>query len=107
MNEFSETGKSVQMSSADSFPPSPDSNASSPPISPTYYGLSNHKFEADQHIIALEMTNLLPSVKIACCTGNQEVKVKLKQNLAVPGPKVCSVFYHLSLTKCSMYLTLP
>lgn len=88
MSEFRETGKSVQMSGVDSFPPSPDSNASSPPISPTYYGLTSQKFDADQFVTSSEQTNLLPSVMIASCTGNQEIKVKLKQNTAVPGPKV-------------------
>ena len=85
LNEFHDKTKPV---GTESPPPSPDSNTSSPPISPSYYGLSSHKLTADQYATPPRQTNLLPSVMIACCAGNQELKLKIKQNLAVPGPKV-------------------
>lgn len=36
-----------------------------------------------------EPTDLLPKVKIVGSCGKQNMKIRLKQNDAIPGPKVC------------------
>ena len=40
-----------------------------------------------------EVSDLLYKVKVLSSCGKQNIKIKLKQNDALPGPKVCNTFY--------------
>lgn len=66
-------------------PPSPGSSTSSPPI-PTPLGPDS--ISAESFAAPYYPDHLLPSIKIATFAGQSEIKLKVKQNLAVPGPRV-------------------
>ncbi|XP_032229224.2 autophagy-related protein 2 homolog B isoform X2 [Nematostella vectensis] len=89
LDEFHETARTVPSTighrSPDSPPPSPNSGASSPPISLGSMGnLANELYDKSK----LSQTSLLPAIQIANFAGNQEVKLRVKQNSAIPGTKI-------------------
>lgn len=69
-------------------PPSPGSDSCSPPLHHPHGPLEGLSLSAEQFTTPPLSGSLLPPIKIATFAGHSEIKLKLKQNVAVPGPKV-------------------
>lgn len=84
MDEFHEAARTMppgfDCDSPHSPPPSP--TVSSPSMSACFESVASQLAKS-------EKSSLLPSIQIGRFSGKLEVKLKLKQNVAVPGSKVC------------------
>lgn len=69
-------------------PPSPGSGSSSPPLHYPHSSLEGVSMSAEQFRSPPLSGVLLPPIKVATFAGHSEIKLKLKQNSAVPGPRV-------------------
>lgn len=90
LDEFPEESRTMPQASdlPQSPPPSPGSGSCSPPLHHPHSPLEGLSLSAEQFPTRPLSGSLLPQIKIATFAGHSEIKLKLKQNVAVPGPKV-------------------
>jgi hypothetical protein len=85
LDEFHETARTMppgfNPESPESPPPSPSSGMSSPSISPCFNDMAEQLAKSSK-------ISLLPSIQIGSFSGHLELKIKLKQNISIPGSKV-------------------
>lgn len=99
LDEFPEESRTMPQVSdlPQSPPPSPGSGSCSPPLHHPHGPLEGLSLSAEQFPTRPLSGSLLPQIKIATFAGHSEIKLKLKQNVAVPGPKVgfdyCNVLF--------------
>ena len=89
-DEFPEESRTMPQAPdyPESPPPSPRSGSCSPPLHHPHSTLEGLSLSAEQFHSSPLSGSLLPQIKIATFAGHSEIKLKLKQNVAVPGPKV-------------------
>lgn len=90
LDEFPEQSRTVPHfpDCGESPPPSPSSGSCSPPLHQPHSTLEGVSLSAERFDSPSLSGNLLPQIKVATFAGHSEIKIKLKQNVAVPGPKV-------------------
>ncbi|XP_020613758.1 autophagy-related protein 2 homolog A-like [Orbicella faveolata] len=90
LDEFPEESRTMPQAPdfPQSPPPSPGSDSCSPPLHHSHSPLEGLSLSAEQLPTHPLSGSLLPPIKIATFAGHSEIKLKLKQNVAVPGPKV-------------------
>lgn len=87
LDEFPEESRTVPQ--VPDYPESPlGSGSCSPPLHLPHNTLEGLSLSAEQFHTPPLSGSLLPQIKIATFAGHSEIKLKLKQNVAVPGPKV-------------------
>ena len=106
LDEFPEQSRTVPQSSDSphSPPPSPEGGSRSPPLPHSTFDARS--FSDEYFTTPSTPGNLLPPIKIATFAGQSEIKLKLKQNIAVPGPKVkCAMRSELAGLFCGVIFT--
>ena len=95
LDEFPEQSRTVPHfpDCGESPPPSPSSGSCSPPLHQPHSTLEGVSLSAERFDSPSLSGNLLPQIKVATFAGHSEIKIKLKQNVAVPGPKVSLGLY--------------
>lgn len=90
LDEFPEESRTVPLiqDSPESLPPSPGSGSCSLPLHRLHNTLGGSSLSAEEFFTPSHSASLLPQIKVATFAGQSEVKLKLKQNVALPGPKV-------------------
>ncbi|XP_029191275.2 LOW QUALITY PROTEIN: autophagy-related protein 2 homolog A-like [Acropora millepora] len=90
LDEFPEDSRTMPLNRdyPDSLPPSPGSGSCSLPPHHLHNTLEGGSLSAEEFFTSSHSANLLPQIKVATFAGQSEVKLKLKQNVALPGPKV-------------------
>lgn len=90
LDEFPEESRTIPQAAEyhDSLPPSPGS--CSPPLHHPHSTFDGLSLSPEQCHTPPLSGSLLPQIKVATVAGHSEIKLKLKQNLHVPGPKVSS-----------------
>lgn len=90
LDEFPEESRTIPQVPDYSYspPPSPGSGSSSPPLHYPHSSLEGVSMSAEQFRSPPLSGVLLPPIKVATFAGHSEIKLKLKQNSAVPGPRV-------------------
>lgn len=88
LDEFPEESRTIPQAPEyhDSLPPSPGS--CSPPLHHPHSTFDGLSLSPEQCHTPPLSGSLLPQIKVATVAGHSEIKLKLKQNLHVPGPKM-------------------
>ena len=97
LEEFPEESRTIPQAPdfPPSPPPSPGSDSCSPPLHHPHGPLEGLSLSAEQFPSHPLLGSLLPAIKVVTFSGHSEIKLKLKQNVAVPGPKVGLDFFFM------------